>query len=75
MVPPPIDRRTCIFLFLCSSVVVCSVLCMIGSMGVPYVSRISALAYQGALLSAAAGFTAGQIPFDPRKPCTLYPKP
>eukprot|EP00740_Mantoniella_antarctica_P005842 CAMPEP_0181361710 /NCGR_PEP_ID=MMETSP1106-20121128/7499_1 /TAXON_ID=81844 /ORGANISM="Mantoniella antarctica, Strain SL-175" /LENGTH=222 /DNA_ID=CAMNT_0023475377 /DNA_START=262 /DNA_END=930 /DNA_ORIENTATION=- len=26
-------------------------------MGVPYVSRITALAYQGALLSAAAGFT------------------
>ena len=50
------DRRTSIFLLLTSSVCACSALCLVGSLGVPYVKRVNVIAYRGALMSAMAGF-------------------
>lgn len=50
------DRRTAIFLFLTSSVCACSAMCLVGGLGIPYVKRVTVIAYRGALLSAMAGF-------------------
>lgn len=50
------DRRTLIFLVLTGSVCACSALCLIGSLGIPYVKRITVMSYRVALLSAMAGF-------------------
>jgi len=50
------DRRTAIFLALTLSVCVCSGVCALGSVGVPYIKVLTVYAYRGALLSAVAGF-------------------
>jgi hypothetical protein len=51
------DRRTSIFLFLTSSVCLCTALCLVGSLGIPYVKRLNVIAYRGAVGSALPGFS------------------
>ena len=57
MAPPPrMDRRTVVFLVLTLSVCVNTLLCFLGSFGLPYVKRLSPITFKAALLSALAGF-------------------
>lgn len=50
------DRRTLAFLLLTASVLACSATCLLGTLGIPVVKRVTVLAYRGALVSAMAAF-------------------
>jgi hypothetical protein len=41
MAPPAMDRRTAVFFLLTSSVVLCSAVCMLGTLGIPYIKLLT----------------------------------
>ena len=54
--PPAMDRRTFVFLILTLSVCANTALCFLGSLGIPYVKRLTKISFQISLVSAMLAF-------------------